>query len=145
MNSLNKKEFERIVVPVDGSDASKKASDRAFLFAKKTGLDVLLIHIVEAPKIITPTWNTGPEVTEELTNIGQNLLEKIKQRGEEKGVSVETKLLAGIPDVEIISEANENDLIIMGSKGHSAVERILIGSVSEKVLHHSDSSVMIVR
>ncbi|MFW6121234.1 MAG: universal stress protein, partial [Petrotogales bacterium] len=61
------------------------------------------------------------------------------------GVKVKKKLVEGIPDNEIIKLANKNDLIIMGSKGHSALDRILVGSVSEKVLHHSDATVMIVR
>ncbi len=145
MIKSNEEGFEKIIVPIDGSQSSEKAAKKAFLLAKKIGLDVLLLHVIEAPKAPTPTWNTGPEFTEKLTREGQKLLKKIKSIGDEQDILVKTKLLAGIPDVEISNEANENDLIVMGNKGHSAVERILIGSVSEKVLHHSDSSVMIVR
>lgn len=53
--------------------------------------------------------------------------------------------LDGLPSKEIINIAEKNDLIIMGIKGKSSIDRILIGSVSENVLHHSDSSVMIIR
>lgn len=49
------------------------------------------------------------------------------------------------PDNEIINEGKDNDLIVMGSKGRSAIGSVLVGSVSEKVLHHSKSNVMIVR
>jgi nucleotide-binding universal stress UspA family protein len=65
--------------------------------------------------------------------------------GSDMGVKVKKELVEGTPDDEIIKLANKNDLIIMGCKGHSVFGRILIGSVSEKVLHHSDATVMIVR
>jgi nucleotide-binding universal stress UspA family protein len=60
-------------------------------------------------------------------------------------IKVKTILIEGMPDDEIIKLANKNDLIIMGSKGHSSLDRILVGSVTEKVLHHSNATVMIVR
>ena len=60
-------------------------------------------------------------------------------------VKVRVKIVRGIPYEEIIKEAKKNDLIVMGSKGKSALDRILIGSVSEKVLRHTPSHVMIIR
>ncbi len=146
MNDSDKKEFGRIIVPVDGSDASKKAADKAFSLANKTGLDVVLMHVVEIPQSAIPTWNQPkPEWTEAVKKEGNDLLNDIKESGEKKGANIETKLIEGIPDDEIINEANPEDLIIMGGKGHSAVDRVLIGSVSEKVLHHSNSTVMVVK
>jgi nucleotide-binding universal stress UspA family protein len=146
MNDSEKKEFGRIIVPVDGSDASKKAAGKAFSLADQTGLNVILMHVVEIPQSAIPTWNQPkPEWTETVKKEGYDLLNDIKESGEKKGVNIDTKLVEGIPDDEIINEANPEDLIVMGGKGHSAMDRVLIGSVSEKVLHHSDSTVMIVR
>jgi nucleotide-binding universal stress UspA family protein len=54
-------------------------------------------------------------------------------------------MVEGFPAQEIIKEARKNDLIIMGSKGISALNRIFLGGVAEKVIHHSKSTVMIVR
>jgi len=65
--------------------------------------------------------------------------------GNRVGVKVVKKLVDGIPDEEIIKLARKSDLIVMGSKGMTALDRILIGSVSEKVMHHAPCPVMIVR
>ncbi len=149
MNDLSeseKIEFNRIVVPVDGSDASEKAAEKAFSLANKTGLNVLLMHVIQVPFSAIPTWNQPqPEWTDVIKKEGHNILNKLKEKGEKNDVKINTKLIEGLPDDEIIKESDENDLIIMGGKGHSAVGRVLIGSVSEKVLHHADSTVMIVR
>ncbi len=62
-------------------------------------------------------------------------------------VKVETKVLRGSPKVEIVEEA-ENwgaDLIVVGSHGYGFFERMLIGSVSNAVLHHAPCSVLIVK
>ena len=56
-----------------------------------------------------------------------------------------TKLVEGMPGDHIIKEAKKDDLIIMGCKGRTALSRILVGSVCEKVMHHSKSPVMMIR
>ncbi len=145
-NEIKNKEFNRIIVPVDGSDASKKAAEKAFSLADKTGLNVTLMHVVQVPGSAIPSWNQPqPEWTVAVKEEGEKILDDLKKSAGDKDISVETKLVEGIPDDEIIKEAKEEDLIIMGGKGRSAVGRVLIGSVSEKVVHHSDATVMIVR
>jgi len=141
------KEFERIVLAVDGSDASKKAAKKAFSLAKETGIDVSVIHVVNVPATAVPATNTAymGDVAGSLKKHGESILDDIEDMGSDMDVKVKKELAEGIPDDEIIKFANKNDLIVMGSKGHSAIGRILIGSVSEKVLHHSDATVMIVR
>ena len=60
---------------------------------------------------------------------------------------VETKVLRGSPKVEIIEEAKnwEADLIVVGSHGYGFFERMMIGSVSNAILHHAPCSVLIVK
>ena len=144
----SKKEFKRIVVPIDGSKASKKAAKKAFSLAEKTDLDVTLMHVVHIPATaLPPTEATvyNPDVEGAVRKKGRDILDEFKEMGSKSNVKIKTKLIEGVPDDEIVKESKKNDLIIMGSKGHSAVGRVLIGSVSEKVLHHSDATVMIVR
>jgi nucleotide-binding universal stress UspA family protein len=76
---------------------------------------------------------------------GMTILDNVKKQGANLGVDVKTKLVEGIPDDQIIKEAKKDDLIIMGCKGRTALSRILVGSVCEKVLHHSKSPVMVIR
>jgi nucleotide-binding universal stress UspA family protein len=85
------------------------------------------------------------DVIDAMKKQGESILDEIAKMGSDTGVYVEKRLVDGIPDDQIIKSADKNDLIILGSKGHSTLDRILIGSVSEKVLHHSNATVMIVR
>jgi nucleotide-binding universal stress UspA family protein len=146
-NMAKQKEFKKIVLAVDGSNASKKAAKKAFSLAKDTDIDVTAIHVVHVPAMAVPSPHTAymGDIAGSMKKQGQSILDDIVKMGSDKGIKVDKKLVEGIPDDEIIKSANKNDLIVMGSKGHSTIGRILVGSVSEKVLHHSDATVMIVR
>ena len=73
-------------------------------------------------------------------------LDEIEQIGKKIDVYCTTRLIdGGTPVEEIIKSANPNDLIVVGIKGHSDIKRILIGSISEKVVRHAKCSVMVVR
>lgn len=139
--------YERIVVPVDGSKLSKKSAQIGCFLANMMNKKIIFIHVVELPATALPhgeaTYVTN--LTDTLKENGEAILKEIKKLCSYNNINIETKMIEGIPHNEIIDYANEKDLIIMGSKGHSTFERVLVGSVSEKVLHHSDSSVMIVR
>ena len=80
-----------------------------------------------------------------LKNQARDRLQQIVQLGKEKQIDVKTEILIGSADEKIIGISEPDDLIIMGAKGHSTFTRIFIGNVSENVLHHTKSSVMIVR
>ncbi len=139
--------FNRIIVPVDGSKYSKKAIKKALSLSKFLNADVLAIHVVD----VTPLSRALPpdkiyEVWEKaIEGEAKKVIDDTKKLAEEMEMDIETMMVKGDPGEEIIKEGKENDLVIMGAKGHSALERIFVGSVSEKVLHHSDATVMIVR
>ena len=148
-------DFKRIILPIDGSKYSLKAAKKALSLAKETGIDVTAIHVFQIPTNVYSTAISDmqphtssayiKDITKSMKKNGVSLLDKIVKMGSDLGVKVKKELVEGIPDDEIIKLANKNDLIIMGYKGHSALGRILVGSVSEKVLHHSDAAVIIVR
>ncbi|MDG6219707.1 MAG: universal stress protein [Candidatus Thermoplasmatota archaeon] len=139
--------FKRIIVPVDGSKLSEKAVKVGCFLAKEINKTCILFHVNEIPATaLYPGEATyASNLSKRLKEEGKSILNDAKKLFSDKEITVQTKLVEGIAYEEIINFANSDDLIIMGSKGHSTVERVFIGSVSEKVLHHSDSSVMIVR
>ena len=71
----------------------------------------------------------------------------VKQMGEEVGVEVESLVLEGKPAEKIVEYAEENDidLIVMGTMGKSGLDRILLGSVAERVVRISHTPVLVVR
>jgi nucleotide-binding universal stress UspA family protein len=60
-------------------------------------------------------------------------------------VKIKTKLVEGIPEEVIMKEAKKDDLIVMGCKGMTAFDRLLMGSVCENVVRHADAQVLVVR
>lgn len=147
MVETKEKSFNRIILPVDGSESSDKAVEKSLYLAKKTDLPIISLYIIDM-NIYSKTLSSD-QVSEQwkaiLSNEGDSILKDIKKRAEKHNINVKTRMLEGSPSEEIMNTAGKNDLIIMGIKGKSAIDRILIGSVSENVLHHSSSTVMIVR
>jgi nucleotide-binding universal stress UspA family protein len=139
-------DFKRILLPVDGSENSLRAVKKALALAKETGADVTAMHVINFPYFATVDINTAyPDMIGVMKKQGIAFLDFVEKQGLKLGVYVKTKLVEGIPDDEIIKEAKKDDLIIMGCKGKTALGRILMGSVCEKVVHHSKSPVMIIR
>ena len=146
INKLKNKGFRRIIAAVDGSKSSKNAAKKAFDLAKDIGVDVIALYVIQEPNEIYPELSTMyPDAITLMKKEGRSFLDDVKKMGSEIGVNVKTKLAMGFPDQEIIKEAGKNDLIVMGCKGKSALSRILMGSVCEKVMHHSSSPVMVIR
>jgi nucleotide-binding universal stress UspA family protein len=138
--------FQRIILPVDGSESSTRAVKRALTLAKETGADVTAIHVMEYPYIASvDSVSSYPDLIDIMKKQGTTYLNAVKKQGSKLGISIKTKIVEGIPDDEIIKEAKKDDLIVMGCKGRTALGRILVGSVCEKVVHHSKSPVMIIR
>jgi len=140
-----KKEIGKIILAIDGSEFAKKAAKKAFFIAKNIGLEVNIICVLDPLR-----YSTAHELFHTFDSVKREqavkYLDEIQQLGTTMSVKCTTRLIdGGTPVEEIIKSADTNDLIILGSKGHSNIERILIGSVSEKVARHAKCSVMIVR
>ena len=139
------KEFERIILPIDGSDFAKYAAKKAFFIAKNIDVEVIIICVLD-PFRYSKSHEFFHTYTRVKREHAEGYIDEINRMGKSMEVKCSTRLIdRGAPFEEIIKSANKDDLIILGSKGHSNIERILVGSVSEKVLRHAKCSVMIVR
>jgi nucleotide-binding universal stress UspA family protein len=119
---------------------------KSTLLSKRNRVKVTAIHVVEFPYLAAvDSVATYPDLIDILKKQGNDFLDAVKSQGLQLGVTVKTKLVEGVPDDQIIKEAEKDDLIIMGCKGRTALSRILVGSVCEKVVHHSKSPVMVIR
>ena len=142
------KEFGRIIVPVDGSEVAKKAAKKALALAQSTGVKVVAMHVINIDlyvyqtEIVYPTEIPLPDL---IQKEGHSYLDEIVTLGKQMGITVSKKLVEGHPAEEIIKEAKEDDLIVMGSKGRTGLDRLLLGSVAENVARHAPCPVMIVK
>jgi len=132
----NRSQVKRILVPVDGTENSRKATMYAGLLASKIGADLTLMHVQEST-----LFSLKPKVTEE---IGRWILDEAsRQVG---GVQVEQRLEVGNPAKIIAEKADQGyDLIVMGSRGRGLAARFTLGSVSNHVLQYASSSILIAR
>ena len=149
------KEFSRIITPVDGSEPSKRSAKKAIYLAKKMNIELIALYVVHVPlsAYVGPPYSPViytddteiKEIRKKMKKEGALLLGEIEQMASKSGLKITKKIKEGSPDEEIIKISKKDDLIVMGAKGISAIDRIFLGSVSEKVLHNATSSVMIVR
>jgi nucleotide-binding universal stress UspA family protein len=141
--------LSKILVPVDGSENSFRALEQAiFLATKIQEAQITVLYIIEdlpslyiySPKIIE---KLHADYKSEYTKI----LERCKEIAKKSGININTVLLEGDPASKIIgySGMEKLDLIILGSRGMGKFKEVIIGSVSNKVLHHAKCSVMLVR
>jgi len=154
--------FEKILVPLDGSEHSLKALTTAIQIAKKFGGKITLIHVYSVavrPVIMPePTTLTPPmipvmtpaevsKVAEAARRAGGSILADGEQKVKAGEVQVETMLKEGHTVQEIIKTAEEGkfDLIVMGARGISRIREILLGSVSDGVTRNSPCPVLVVK
>jgi nucleotide-binding universal stress UspA family protein len=142
------KNYKNILVAVDGSDEAKVALNKAFEVATKEGATLIIAHILDTRAFAT-VEQYDRTVATRAEEYGQELLQQYKTDAEEAGVpNVQTVLDFGSPKIKIprdIAKKFNIDLIVTGATGLNAVERILIGSVSESIVRNSKCDVLIVR
>lgn len=135
--------FERIVIPVDGSDEATHAARRGLALARAFDAAVDVIHVVPT-KALRLTRKTAEKTR--LRERGEQILTEIDGLAAEFDRSLSTELVEGKPGVQISEFAAEQnaDLIVIGRQGMTGLGRRLLGGVTEQVLHRSDVPVLVV-
>jgi nucleotide-binding universal stress UspA family protein len=149
--------FDRIIVGVDGSPASVRASEFAFDLAEIWNVPVVGLYVTDArlleesfladlAGVLGFTYYDGisSKVREFLEKQGEAVLDEFSARGRERGVSVSVMQTVGVPYREIAQQADPTDLIVVGRVGRKPIRGILIGSNAEKVARHSRCPVAII-
>jgi universal stress protein A len=140
--------FQRILCPVDFSDASQVAVEEALSLARLKGGAVKLLHVCEIPVPSSPLEVVAPGVIERGREELRRELALWRERAAAatQGVTVTAELRLGSPAAEILRAAGEGcDLIVMGTHGRTGLMHLLLGSVAEKVLRKAPCSVLTVR
>ncbi len=141
------KNYSNILVAVDGSNEAKKALMKAIDVAKKDGAKIFITHIVDTRTFATVEQYDRAFVTR-AEEYAKEMLSEYKFIVEEAGIEATCVLDFGSPKVKVSKDIAKNyevDLIITGATGLSAVERLLIGSVSEYIARSAKCDVLIVR
>ncbi|MBB5172744.1 universal stress protein [Texcoconibacillus texcoconensis] len=140
--------YQTILVAVDGSDESKRAFKKSVELAKYHGSQLLITHVVDT-RTFASVEHYDRAIISEAEQYAEEMLQDYKQQAQAEGVNeIELIIDYGSPKVKIakdLAKKYEVDLIVTGATGLNAVERFLIGSVSEHITRHSQCDVLIVR
>ncbi|AFK20171.1 universal stress protein [Haloferax mediterranei ATCC 33500] len=140
--------YDRIIVPIDGSDGSERVATHAAALAGVHNAELHGVYVVNAGSFVgLPAESSWEGVDELLRSDAEAALRLIKRTAEEHDIPVETHVLEGSPSREIVefAERGDCDLIVMGTHGRGGIDRLLLGSVAEKVVRASNVPVLTVR
>ncbi|HEV2193029.1 MAG TPA: universal stress protein [Nitrosopumilaceae archaeon] len=137
--------FSRILVAIDGSESAKKAFEESIYLAQKCNSKLDVVHVVQCE--LGGDSATTFELIDEFKTNAEKMLDRYKIQAAKNNVLIEIMVTQGDPAQVIIDLAKTKryDLIIMGTRGRSTFQELLIGSVSQKVMHHASCPVMVVR
>ncbi len=143
------KEIKKILCAVDLSDHSKSIAEYTILLAKATGAEVLVVYT--APSLsqyvgfhVPP--NTIENFVGEIVSGAEKSMDNFVSENF-PGINAKSHVLIGYAAEEIVRKAEEEnaDLIVMGTHGRKGLDRILFGSVAEKVVKNAKPPVLTVR
>lgn len=141
--------YERILVPTDGSDCSMHAADRAFELADAFDAEVHALHVVDDRAAYGDAGMDfdGTDVLDYLRDAGERAIDRFEQRAADAGVRTTTAIESGVPHREILRYVGDHgiDLVVVGTHGRTGLDRLLLGSVAEKVVRLCEVPVMTVR
>ncbi|HIQ04186.1 MAG TPA: universal stress protein [Anaerolineae bacterium] len=138
--------FKRILLAVDESEHSKKALELARDIARLTGAHIVVVHAFSPIPTFLGSENYAAVAARSITE-GERITEEAAEKLREAGLEVTTEVLEG-PAADAIlrvSRVQQCDLIVMGSRGRSELEGLLLGSVSHRVLERANCPVLIAR
>ena len=141
--------FKKILVPVDGSESCANISEYVKSFGEKYGARIVLLNVYGLPTLTQ--YNNYPayplESTYSIEKQSQQILEHAKEALGQVSFEVITLSEAGNPAATIleVAQKNECDLIMMCTHGMGAMKRFLLGSITNKVVHHAHIPVLVIR
>lgn len=137
----------KVLVAIDGSDASMDAADRAISMAKEHSAELSALHVIRPDVDLFGPHETSEHIIEMKTE-GEEYLNKVKFKANEKKIQVKTEIVSsmnvssGILDY---AEQNGVDLIVIGTRGRSGFKRLLLGSVASHVVSYAHCPVLVVK
>lgn len=138
--------YRRILLAVDGSENSVRATEEAIKIASLTPkCKIEVLYVAEFSKSKNEVLHSQGK--EELEYSRRQKLSPVVEKIRSKDIAYELKILHGYPAPTIIEYANNEkvDLVVIGSRGLNSLQEMVLGSVSHKVLKRVDCPVLVVK
>jgi nucleotide-binding universal stress UspA family protein len=149
-------DFKRILLAVDGSENSERASRVAVSLAEKNKAYLVILNVVPGIKYyfgmgsrVPLPQTTYEQLMEAATQTAREIVDRHASKARNQGVRVRGKVLSATGTVvqEIVDFASQEraDLIVLGTRGLGGFKRMLMGSVSSGVVSHAHCSVLVIK
>ena len=138
--------YEHILVGVDGSDASAEAATTAGRLAADLDAKVTAVYVRQLPTTVPP-FGAGIYLDSYWEELERLAAERAAAALDPTGTPWRFEVRTGDPAVQLELSADEHgaDLVVVGARGHSVAHRLLLGSVSTRLVHHARRPVLVVR
>lgn len=140
--------FNSVLVGTDGSPRAERAVAEAIDLAEREGAKLILVAAFSKSQTFWEPLSTSAKVDSvDLRRVAEQVLMRSARKAEERGVETEYEAREGDPADVILDVAAERevDVIVVGNKGLTGARRYVLGSVPNKITHHADRSVLVVR
>lgn len=139
-------EMKKILIATDGSDYTKEAVTTGLKLASVLKAEVTALYVIDQTSFVTfPVDSSIVSVYPQLENEGKRAVEEVRKEGEAMGVKVTPVVAEGSPTRKIVEMAADFDLVVLGTLGRSALGKLFIGSVAERVTRYAPCPVLVVR
>jgi nucleotide-binding universal stress UspA family protein len=144
--------FQRILLPLDGSDLAEQALPVAAYIARHTRGKIVLLECVVPPIELGPYIGREPpllvqQAIDTDTEMATDYLKRVVQEHNLADLETESKVEYGLPAhcILTVTEQQQCDLIVISSHGRSGLSRWILGSVAQKVIRHAPIPVLVLR
>ncbi|RXK46635.1 universal stress protein [Halorientalis pallida] len=140
-------ECDDVLIPTDGSDLADVAVDHGLAIADRFDARIHAVSIVDVGDLATRVEYTPPtEALERVRDERTDATEAVAKRAREAGLDARTAVREGFPAEGLLDYADENeiDLLAMGTHGRTGLNRVLLGSTTERIIRHADAPVLAV-
>lgn len=137
--------YDRILVPTDGSDEMGAVVDHAAALAREHDATLTALYVIDTATMgQMPVDSSWESLAEMLREDGERALDAVEDRVDD--LSLERAIREGAPSRAIVEHAHESDAdaIVMGTHGRGGLDRLLLGSVAERVVRTAPLPVVVV-
>jgi nucleotide-binding universal stress UspA family protein len=138
--------IKRILIAADGSEEARRAVDVGADLALKYGSEATVLTVIHHPAYAATVGEVA-EADAEQREFAERVQREAIERARLRGLDVSAAVVSGHPAEVIVAYArrHQTDLIVMGHRGMSNLQRFLVGSVADRVVDHAPCMVLVVR
>lgn len=140
-------EYKKLLIPVDGSDASYRAFKEAVSIAKRNDSELIVLNVLD-DFVRFGNPDASMRLYDDFRADALSVLESYEAEAKEAGLeNITLEIIKGDARYGIVEFANtaKADLVVVGATGKGAIERAMMGSVSEYVVRNAKSHVLVVK